>query len=72
MYPLGQGLTALSITDVAGGFTDFASPGRAKVSRIWNGRTQIIKVDLKRIRDGKQRDLTLQDGDRVEVPRRFF
>lgn len=72
MYPLGQGLTALSITDVAGGFTDFASPGRAKVSRIWNGRTQIIKVDLNRIRDGKQRDITLQDGDRVEVPRRFF
>ena len=72
MYPLGRGLTALSVCDVAGGFSDFASPGRARLSRIWNGRTQIVKLDLNRIRKGKERDVTLQDGDRLEVPRRFF
>jgi polysaccharide export outer membrane protein len=72
MYPLGQGLTALSVCDVAGGFSDYASPGHAQLSRIWNGKTQIIKLDLNQIRKGKARDLTLQDGDRLEVPRRFF
>lgn len=72
MYPLGRGLTALSVCDVAGGFSDYASPGRAQLSRIWNGKTQIIKLDLNQIRKGKTRDVTLQDGDRLEVPRRFF
>jgi len=72
MYSLGRGLTALSLCDVAGGFSDYASPGKARLSRIWNGRTQVIKLDLNQIRKGKVRDVTLQDGDRLEVPRRFF
>lgn len=73
MYPVGLGLTALSATVLAGGFTDFASLGRAKVVRIMrNGRTEVLKVDLGKVLKGQNPDLVLLDGDRVDVPRRLF
>jgi polysaccharide export outer membrane protein len=73
IYPLGLGLTALSATVLAGGFTDFASTGRAKVVRnLRNGRTEVVKVDLGRILKGEIPDFALRDGDRVDVPRRLF
>ena len=73
IYPVGQGLTALSATVLAGGFTDFASLGRAKIVRTAkNGRTEVLKVDLGKILKGEVPDLALRDGDRVDVPRRLF
>lgn len=73
MYPVGLGLTALSATVLAGGFTDFASVGRAKVVRTMrNGRTEVLKVDLGKVLKGQIPDLVLRDGDRVDVPRRLF
>ena len=73
IYPVGQGLTALSATVLAGGFTDFASLGRAKIVRTAkNGRTEVLKVDLGKILKGEMPDLALRDGDRVDVPRRLF
>ena len=73
IYPVGQGLTALSATVLAGGFTDFASLGRAKIVRTArNGRTEVVKVDLGKILKGELPDLALRDGDRVDVPRRLF
>jgi protein involved in polysaccharide export with SLBB domain len=73
IYPVGQGLTALSATVLAGGFTDFASLSRAKIVRTAkNGRTEVVKVDLGKILKGEVPDLALRDGDRVDVPRRLF
>jgi polysaccharide biosynthesis/export protein len=73
IYPVGLGLTVLSATVLAGGFTDFASVGRAKVVRTMrNGRTEVLKVDLGKIIKGQVPDLVLRDGDRVDVPRRLF
>jgi polysaccharide export outer membrane protein len=73
IYPMGLGLTVLSATVLAGGFTDFASTGRAKVVRTMrNGRTEVLKVDLGKIIKGQVPDLVLRDGDRVDVPRRLF
>jgi polysaccharide biosynthesis/export protein len=73
IYPVGQGLTVLSATVLAGGFTDFASLGRAKVVRqAKNGRTEVLKIDLGKIMKGEVPDLALRDGDRVDVPRRLF
>jgi polysaccharide biosynthesis/export protein len=73
IYPMGLGLTALSATVLAGGFTDFASVGRAKVVRtLRNGRTEVLKVDLGKVLKGQIPDLVLRDGDRVDVPRRLF
>src|SRR5688572_8575216 len=62
IYPVGQGLTALSATVLAGGFTDFASLGKAKIVRTAkNGRTEVLKVDLGRILKGEMPDLALRD-----------
>jgi polysaccharide export outer membrane protein len=73
IYPMGLGLTALSATVIAGGFTDFASAGRAKVVRtLRNGRTEVLYIDLGRVLKGQVPDLALRDGDRVDVPRRLF
>lgn len=73
IYPVGLGLTILSATVLAGGFTDFASVGRAKVVRTMrNGRTEVLKVDLGKVIKGQVPDLVLRDGDRVDVPRRLF
>ena len=73
IYPMGLGLTALSATVLAGGFTDFASPGRAKVVRtLKNGRTEVLKIDLGKVLKGLHPDPVLRDGDRVDVPRRLF
>jgi len=73
IYPVGVGLTALSATVLAGGFTDFASVSRARIVRTAkNGRTEVVKVDLGKILKGEIPDLALRDGDRVDVPRRLF
>jgi polysaccharide export outer membrane protein len=72
MYELGPGLTVLNACILAGGFTDFASLGKARIARPTANATQHIKVDLKKVSRGKAPDLVLQDGDRVEVPRRSF
>lgn len=73
IYPMGLGLTALSATVLAGGFTDFASAGRTKVVRILrNGSTEVLKLDLGKVIKGKVPDMVLRDGDRVDVPRRLF
>jgi len=73
IYPVGVGLTALSATVLAGGFTDFASVSRARIVRTTkNGRTEVVKVDLGKILKGEMPDLALRDGDRVDVPRRLF
>jgi polysaccharide export outer membrane protein len=73
IYPVGVGLTALSATVLAGGFTDFASVSRAKIVRTTrNGRTEVVKIDLGKVLKGEIPDLALRDGDRVDVPRRLF
>ena len=73
IYPVGIGLTALSATVLAGGFTDFASVSRAKIVRTTrNGRTEVVKIDLGKVLKGEIPDLTLRDGDRIDVPRRLF
>jgi protein involved in polysaccharide export with SLBB domain len=72
IFLLRDGPTALSACVLAGGFTDFAAPRQVKVMRVENGKPKVIKVDLTRVKRGKARDLTLRDGDRLEVPRRLF
>ncbi len=71
-YTLGDAPTAMSACAVAGGWTDFASPHHVKITRIEDGKTKQIVVDLVKVRQGKAEDLPLRGGDRVEVPRRLF
>ncbi len=69
-YSVQNGLTALNACILAGGFTDFASPGRAKVTRLENGTTRTIEINLGKVQEGKMEDLVLQAGDRIDVPQR--
>jgi polysaccharide export outer membrane protein len=72
IFALRDGPTTLSACVLAGGFTDFASPRRVKITRLVDGKPKLIQVDLIRVQRGKAQDLPLRDGDRIEVPKRWF
>lgn len=71
-YPFSEGLSALKACLLAGGFTDFASLRRVKVTRVVNGRPKAVAVDLTRVMQGKVDDPPLLRSDRIEVPQRRF
>jgi|SRR5262245_4568017 len=71
-YGLQERMTVLGACLLAEGFTDFAAPGRTKVTRMVNGQQKRFKIDLVKVREGKKEDMPLQRGDRIEVPRRRF
>jgi len=72
VYGIREALTALNACILAGGFSDYAALGRVKVIRQGKDGTDVIKIDLGKVRKGKKPDLVLRPGDRVEVPHRRF
>ena len=64
-YNIEKELTALEAFYLAGGFTDFANKGKAKVIREEaDGTKTIIIINLNKIKNGdKSEDITLQPGD---------
>jgi polysaccharide export outer membrane protein len=72
IYPMGEGVTLLTMCETAGGLTDFAAPRHVKLTRLQNGRPVRIDIDLLRIRQGKAPDIPLANGDRIEVAQRWF
>lgn len=72
-YPLEGELTVSRVISAAGGLTRFAS-NDVKVRRTdpQTGKVEILEVDLKDIRSGKQPDPRLEPNDVVTVPRRRF
>ena len=71
-YSLQVAPTALSACVLAGGFTDFAAPRHGRITRLQEGKSRVIDIDLVKVRQGKSSDVTLMAGDRIEVPRRHF
>ena len=71
-YPFQGGLTVLNACVMSGGLTPFAAAGRVKVTRTRDGVARLLDVDLGKVRKGKQQDLSLEPGDRIEVPTRRF
>lgn len=71
-YPFQEGLSALKACLLAGGFTDFASLRKVKVTRVTNGRSKTIGIDLARVMQGRTDDPPLLRSDRIEVPQRRF
>ncbi len=70
-----QGMTVLDVVLEAGGLTEFASPGNARLYRTDNdGRTKIYPVDLDDIlKNGDLKtNYTLYPSDVVTVPERNF
>ncbi|MFH1102278.1 MAG: SLBB domain-containing protein [Pseudomonadota bacterium] len=62
------GMTAMNACIIAGGFTKFAAPNRAKIFRQKADGVEIIKINLIRVQDGKIKDIELQPGDRIHIP----
>jgi polysaccharide biosynthesis/export protein len=72
-YAIDGELSVTGAISSAGGLTRFGSHD-VRVRRVdpGSGATEIVKVDLKKVRDGKSPDLTLLPNDVVSIPRRLF
>ena len=62
-FPFSPGLTSRQAISLAGGFTEEASTGSARVVRMVDGKSKTVKIKL---------DEPLQPGDTVVVKRRWF
>jgi len=71
-YPFQAGLTALKSCLLAGGFTEFATPNKVKITRVLDGHSTTISVNLDKVSKGKSNDPELVKGDRIDVGRRRF
>lgn len=67
-YEFKEGLTALDACILAGGFEKFAAPNRATITRRENGENKVIKINLNDVKDGKEKDILLRPGDRINIP----
>ena len=72
VYPIQEGLTALNACILAGGFSDYAAPNRARITRLSDDRPRVIELDLTRVQEGKADDVILAAGDRIDIPQRRF
>jgi polysaccharide export outer membrane protein len=61
-------MTLLSAISACGGLDDYANP--TQVSILRNGTRTVM--DIKKIHANKEKDLSLQPGDKVTVPRSFW
>jgi len=69
VYDYREGLTALDACILAGGFAQYAAPNRSTITRREaQGKQEIIKIDLNRVKKGKDKDVPLKPGDRIFVP----
>jgi polysaccharide biosynthesis/export protein len=73
-YQLDRETNILEGITIAGGFTDKAAPGRARVIRSTRDGQKVIDVDMNDIIKRGQRDkaIRLQENDVVVVPESFF
>ncbi len=72
-YPLEEETTISTAVIAAGGLTRFAK-NDVRIRRVSpeTGKTEILEVDLKAIRNGKETDLLLRPNDVITVPRKLF
>jgi polysaccharide export outer membrane protein len=71
-YGLQEGLTVLKVCALAGGFTNYAALNSVKVTRYDRGGPKTFKLDLRKVRSGREEDMMLQNGDQIDVPHRRF
>ncbi|NOZ79183.1 MAG: hypothetical protein GXP48_08420 [Acidobacteria bacterium] len=70
-YDLQDDETLMQAISQAGGLGKFASQ-KVEIHRDNGGKKQVIKVNLSRIRQGKQKDPKIKANDVIIVKRRFF
>lgn len=69
-----QGMTVLDLVLQAGGLTEFAAPGKARLYRTVEGRTKIYAVDLGAVleKGDLRTNYALSPSDVVTIPERSF
>ena len=67
-YDYQEGMTALSACIMAGGFSKFAAPNRARIIRQDGDEQMVIKIDLEDVKMGKIQDIKILPGDRIHIP----
>lgn len=68
-YPLASGrITLLQAIAAAGGYSEFAAPSRVEIIR----RGETLRVDAKDMEQNPDKDLELESGDVIKVPRSRF
>jgi len=68
-----EGLTALDACVLAGGFDKYSAPNRTVITRRGSdGSVETIKVDLNKVKEGKEPDVLIKPGDRIYVPKSWF
>lgn len=68
-YPLSSGrITLLQAIAAAGGYSEFAAPNRVEIIR----RGETIRVDAKDLERYPEKDLELESGDLIRIPRARF
>ncbi|HZI05612.1 MAG TPA: polysaccharide biosynthesis/export family protein, partial [Archangium sp.] len=71
-FPYEEGMTIIQAISLAGGLTKVASPNSAHVARPEGGEQKKIRVPVKNISEGREKNFLLQPGDIVFVPESFF
>jgi polysaccharide export outer membrane protein len=73
-YQLEKDTTILEAISIAGGFTDKAAPGRAKIIRNTDKGQQTIDVDMNEIikRGRREKSVPLKENDVIVVPEAYF
>ncbi len=67
-FGFSEGVTLGRAIQQAGGLADGVKLGKVKLTRRTGERINIRDVDYKKIVEGFQGDITLQAGDRIDVP----
>ena len=70
----GDNLTVQEAILRAGGFLQFADPKKVQVTRTKRGQTLRFEINVKEIQQkgAVEKDIQLEDGDRINVPKTFF
>jgi polysaccharide export outer membrane protein len=71
-YDYQNGLTAMSLCIIAGGFTNRAAPQRATLIRKVEREDKVYQINLDQVKRGKAIDFELKPGDRLNVPESFW
>ena len=68
-----EGMGALDACVEAGGFSRYSAPNRTVITRRKaGGEVETIKSDLNKVKEGRLKDVILEPGDRVYVPKSWF
>ena len=72
-YDYTPDMTLVRLVSEGGGFTELADLGRVKIARTHrDGTKENIRVNVKRILDGKDEDVALESADLIVVPESLF